>query len=259
MPFNMSRWIGSVHASSDIKTQGSLFFPRKLGRWQKAVFFCSSVVGFSRRSLWLQKGALPRNRPQNEETLCAKIARAESSDFAMKLGNKGNFWLACPKSEGVAFFREGETTIKMKFALLRGVGTGGTGENRPKTLFFVGNATIKFWKCKFYCREILLSLRRLLIFTANSSVVSISWLLGSVIFFEGLRTRSSTMRDRNLQFKGSRSSRFGLSGEGELPGNFDGLTFMPKPSLGHKLRTLTSTLLPVHIKADLSEVWILGA
>ena len=29
--------------------------------------------------------------------------------------------------------------------------------------FFVGNATtIEFWKCKFYCREILLSLRRLL-------------------------------------------------------------------------------------------------
>ena len=37
-------------------------------------------------------------------------------------------------------------------------------ENRPKTLVFKGNAmTIKFWKCKFYCREILLSLRRVLV------------------------------------------------------------------------------------------------
>ena len=62
--------------------------------------------------------------------------------------------------------RDGETTIKIKFALLRGVGLGGREQNRPKTLFFfffVGNATtIKFWKCKFYCREVLLSLRRLL-------------------------------------------------------------------------------------------------
>ena len=41
--------------------------------------------------------------------------------------------------------RDGETTIKIKFALLRGVGLGDREENRPKTLYFVGNATtIKF-------------------------------------------------------------------------------------------------------------------
>ena len=52
---------------------------------------------------------------------------------------------------------------KNKIWGLRGVGLGDREENCPKTLFFVGNATtIKFWKCKFYCREILLSLRRLL-------------------------------------------------------------------------------------------------
>ena len=45
----------------------------------------------------------------------------------------------------MANLRDGETTIKIKFALLRGVGLGGGEENRPKTLFFVGNATtIKF-------------------------------------------------------------------------------------------------------------------
>ena len=38
-------------------------------------------------------------------------------------------------------FRDGETTIKIKFALLRGVGLGGREENRTKMLFFVGNAT----------------------------------------------------------------------------------------------------------------------
>ena len=42
-------------------------------------------------------------------------------------------------------FRDGETTIEIKFALLRGVGLGGREENRPKTLIFVGSATaIKF-------------------------------------------------------------------------------------------------------------------
>ena len=56
--------------------------------------------------------------------------------------------------------RDGETTIKMKFAVSRGGGLGGREENRPKKLVFVGNATTtKIWKCKFYCREILLSLR----------------------------------------------------------------------------------------------------
>ena len=37
--------------------------------------------------------------------------------------------------------RDGETTIKIKFALLRGGGVGGRKENRPETLFLVGNAT----------------------------------------------------------------------------------------------------------------------
>ena len=41
--------------------------------------------------------------------------------------------------------RDGETTIKIKFSLLRGGDLGGREEIRPKTLFFVGNATtIKF-------------------------------------------------------------------------------------------------------------------
>ena len=41
--------------------------------------------------------------------------------------------------------RDSETTIKIKFAILRGVGLRGREENRPKTLFFTGNATtIKF-------------------------------------------------------------------------------------------------------------------
>ena len=47
---------------------------------------------------------------------------------------------------GCIKFRDGETTIKIKFALLRGVGLVGREENRPKTLFFffMGNArTIK--------------------------------------------------------------------------------------------------------------------
>ena len=47
-----------------------------------------------------------------------------------------------------------------------GGGRGGREEHCPKRyfLFFVGNATtITFWKWKFYCWEILLSRRRLLI------------------------------------------------------------------------------------------------
>ena len=66
----------------------------------------------------------------------------------------------------VFFFRDGETTIKIKFSLFEGGGGAFWGQRgkSSKTLFFVGNATtIRFRKCKFYCRGILLSLRRLLI------------------------------------------------------------------------------------------------
>ena len=53
---------------------------------------------------------------------------------------------------------------KNKICAFRGGGwAGGQGGKLSKMLFFVGNATtIKFWKWKFYCREILLSWRRLL-------------------------------------------------------------------------------------------------
>ena len=61
------------------------------------------------------------------------------------------------------YLRDSETTIKIKISLLRGGGLGGREENRPETLFFMGNATtIEFRKWEFYCREILLSWRRLL-------------------------------------------------------------------------------------------------
>ena len=44
-----------------------------------------------------------------------------------------------------------------------GGGISGQRGKSSKMLFFVGNSTtIKFWNCKFYCREILLSLHRLL-------------------------------------------------------------------------------------------------
>ena len=51
----------------------------------------------------------------------------------------------CKSFMRAPIIRDGETTIKIKFALFRGVGLGGRKENRPKTLFLVGNATtIKF-------------------------------------------------------------------------------------------------------------------
>ena len=63
-------------------------------------------------------------------------------------------------------FRESETTIKIKRALFRGAWAGAQGGKLSKTLFFMGNVmTMKFWKWKFYCRMILLSWRRLLIFS----------------------------------------------------------------------------------------------
>ena len=60
--------------------------------------------------------------------------------------------------------RDGETTIKIKFSLLRGGGgLGGREENRPKMLVFLGNATtIKFESANFIVEKFLLSLRRLL-------------------------------------------------------------------------------------------------
>ena len=60
-------------------------------------------------------------------------------------------------------FKDSETTIKIKFSIFEGAGPWGQRGKSSKMLFFVGNATtIKFSKCKFYCRKILLSLRRLL-------------------------------------------------------------------------------------------------
>ena len=59
---------------------------------------------------------------------------------------------------------------KNKSFAFEGGGLWGREKNRPKTLVFVGNATtIKFWKWTFYCREILLSLRRLLITARTGS------------------------------------------------------------------------------------------
>ena len=49
-----------------------------------------------------------------------------------------------PAKEKIALslIRDGETTIKITFSLLRGgEGLGRREENRPKTLFFVGKAT----------------------------------------------------------------------------------------------------------------------
>ena len=70
-----------------------------------------------------------------------------------------------PRQHVPTTIRDSETTIKIKFCVSEGGGLGRREENRPKMLFFflVGSATtIKFWKFKFYRREILLSLHRLL-------------------------------------------------------------------------------------------------
>ena len=53
----------------------------------------------------------------------------------------GGVQKVCAKKVCAHFFRDGETTIKIKFSLLRGGGLGGREENCPKTLFFMGNAT----------------------------------------------------------------------------------------------------------------------
>ena len=67
-----------------------------------------------------------------------------------------------PKPERL-LFRESETTIKIKFALFRGAWALIQGGKLSTTLFFMGNVmTIKFWKWKLYCRDILLSWRRVL-------------------------------------------------------------------------------------------------
>ena len=60
--------------------------------------------------------------------------------------------------------RDGETTTKIKFAFSGGgVVHGGQGGRSAENAVFLGNATtIKFRSCKCCCREILLSLRRLL-------------------------------------------------------------------------------------------------
>ena len=89
---------------------------------------------------------------------------------------RGKNWLPTVSRQFVTL-RDCETTIKIKFALFRGVELGGREESCPKKLFFLGNAmTIQFWKCRFCCREILLSWRRLLDSQLPSAKLSLKML-----------------------------------------------------------------------------------
>ena len=54
--------------------------------------------------------------------------------------------------DGCFSIRDGETTIKIKFALLRGVGLGGREENRPKNAVFRGKRhDNKISNLQIYC------------------------------------------------------------------------------------------------------------
>ena len=75
----------------------------------------------------------------------------EACSFSTERGNKVGRSEAPKRTSGPVvpdgpLGRDGETTIKIKFAVSRGGGALGEREaNRPKTLVFVGNATtIKF-------------------------------------------------------------------------------------------------------------------
>ena len=69
------------------------------------------------------------------------------------------FWTGTPLAQ-----RQRDDNTNRICVFERKGGTGGRQENRPKTLFFVRSAMpIKYWKCEFDCREIVLSLRRLLL------------------------------------------------------------------------------------------------
>ena len=74
---------------------------------------------------------LPEGHPVDRDS----FSWLKTADFA----ETGLSHLVCP------FFRESETTIKIKFTLFRGGWTGGQGGKLSKTLFFMGNVmTIKF-------------------------------------------------------------------------------------------------------------------
>ena len=70
---------------------------------------------------------------------------------------------------------------KNKICAFEGGGNGGREENRPETLFLMGNATtIEFWNCKFSNREISSSLRGLL---GRAGIICIvRWNLRQVMF-----------------------------------------------------------------------------
>ena len=54
--------------------------------------------------------------------------------------------------------RQRDDNKNKNFRFLRWGGAWGQRGKSPKTLFFVGNATtIKFWKCKFYCRVVVIA------------------------------------------------------------------------------------------------------
>ena len=86
------------------------------------------------------------------------MAHTRSEDFFL-----GRECINLPKTRATTKLRDGETTIKIKVSLFEGGALAAERQIVQNAVFFVGNATtIKFWMCKFYCREILLSLRRLL-------------------------------------------------------------------------------------------------
>ena len=105
-------------------------------------------------------------RPEIPRTSRGHACRYPGSKTSGRPSKPGN-----PSIWARTSIRDGETTMKITFSLFEGGGGAWGGERKvvQNAVFFVGNATtIKFWKCKFYCREILLSLRRLLIHDPNA-------------------------------------------------------------------------------------------
>ena len=110
-----------------------------------------------------QKGPFPRGFHRVDGCVNSRFTKLlVYLQMCLSGSEKGVFWKRGLSERSISQRRRDDNKNKI-FGFWGGGAWGQRGKS-SKTLFFVGNAaTIKFWKCKFYCRKILLSLRRLLV------------------------------------------------------------------------------------------------
>ena len=105
--------------------------------------------------------------------ITGRLQRVTEGGYSHVLASALSFWTVLSHKCDIPSFQRRRDDNKNNIFAFGGGGPGGRGGKSSKNaVFFVGNATtIIFWKRKFYCREILLSLRRFLSLLKHDKIV----------------------------------------------------------------------------------------